>query len=214
MPTLFIAQGLEEDRILAAIFHHLPTKVVIIRNRSDVSDKLTKEVERIISRVKKEARRLPSSPTWEEIWVDFFSPIEALIIIHSAMSKEEDVRVDISSGNKVVSTVMYVLASDLGADVTYSTASEYGKTPTYGRLVALPRLPLDLGIDLEFLSILTSRRRWESLSELAEAFLGRSDKASVISVSRKLEPISELGLVRVRRKGKRKIVEVKAGKSI
>ncbi len=208
MATLFMAQGLERDRMLAAVAYHLPNQVVIIRNKRDISAELSRKVEKNLSAVKKKSSQFPVNISWNEVWVDFFSPVNALVDLYEQISSAEDARIDISSGNKLITIVLFLIASDLGLKVTYSTASSYKGIPGYGRLMEIPKIPVDLGLDIRFLKVLRRRDRWDSLTELAKRAFGRSDKSAIMSVARKLEPLEELGLVDIRRKGRRKFVEV------
>ena len=45
MKVLLVSQGLERERVLAAISVHAPSKVIILRSHKDVTPELQEEVE-------------------------------------------------------------------------------------------------------------------------------------------------------------------------
>jgi len=137
--VLIAAQGLERDRILAAISVHSPNRVIILRSKKDVKTELTSEVERHIQALLKEIfptdRPSPypfvtkDGVETKEHTVDFFNLSSALAeissIIDSERRKGNSVSIDISSGNKIVAVALFLAAQLHRVPVTYCAAGWY-----------------------------------------------------------------------------------------
>jgi len=135
--TLIVAQGLERERIIAAVSLHSPNKLIILRSKKDITEELKKYVDRHIMILKDEI--LPKEgktnvyPFLLEIddqkKVDFFDLPSAISEIDSIVKKEisegKDVAVDISSGNKIINIALFIVAQRYGLKVTYCAAGKY-----------------------------------------------------------------------------------------
>jgi hypothetical protein len=138
LKTLIVAQGLEIERILAAIYKHSPNKVIILRSEKDVSNRLTEIIERMIQRLKHQIFSkgvdFPIYPGLTEIdaethRIDFFDLAEAFADINAIIQEEKkrgnEVVLDISSGNKIVAIAMFLAGQVNSLIITYCVASAY-----------------------------------------------------------------------------------------
>ena len=173
--TLIVAQGLELERILAAISKHGPRKVIILRNKKDVSDKLASIIEKLIKILKDQAFSrqygIRLYPTLEEIdsdnyKVDFFNLPEVIASIHKIVQEEtkkgNEVVIDISSGNKIIAIAMFLVAMHNQLQVTYCVASKYA-AEEFDSLFGKPQ-------PVEFQQIAWSSSQLQSLPSLPIEF--------------------------------------------
>ncbi len=145
--TLLIAHGLEMDRLLAGLYLHSPSRMVIVRSRGDASEGLTAQVDKVIS----EFRALLSSDFGQKVYpfldpaqiiehrVDFFSVPAAFAGISELVQDEiragREVQIDVSSGNKIAAIALFLAGQRYNLYTTYSTPWGYdvGKLPTDSR---------------------------------------------------------------------------------
>ena len=151
--TLIVAQGLERERILAAVSLHSPTRLVILRNTHDL-ESVKKDVETTLDQVKKDLEtttegRLPLFPLLAKIEMtahscNFFDLCESLektsTVIQSELESGAHVVIDISSGVKIVSTAMYLAAVLNGVRASYVIAGKYGSQE------GVSEMPSDLSV--------------------------------------------------------------------
>jgi hypothetical protein len=138
--TLIVAQGLERERILAAVSLHSPTKLIILRNTEDL-ETIKADVKATLDKVigdlsTKSKDGLPLFPLLnaniesEQHSCNFFDLCQSLekasSLIQSELSRGAHVVVDISSGVKIVSIAMYVAATLNGVRASYVIAGKYG----------------------------------------------------------------------------------------
>jgi len=135
--TLIVAQGLERERIIAAISIHSPTKLIILRSKHDATESLTKHINKHIELLKKALFSQKSGiklyPFLLEIddtkKVDFFNLPAAIAeidaIVKNEINQGREVAIDISSGNKIVNIALFVVAQKYGLRVTYCVAGKY-----------------------------------------------------------------------------------------
>ena len=168
--TLILAQGLELDRLLAAVNKHGANRILIIRNKRDLTEKLKEIIQRLLEHFERELfsekdgfRPFPSviemdSKSYE---TDFFNLPEATSLVYSVVQKElkmgNDVAIDVSSGTKIMAIAMFLAAQFSGVPVSYCIASRYSveETPitipkraqiaaSSGKAYDVPRFPLKL----------------------------------------------------------------------
>lgn len=136
--TLIVAQGLEYDRILAAIHATSASRLVVLRSRRDVNQELTEKVEvnlRTLSsrlfppagpRLYPFLRREDFDSTHR---VNFFDLPAAIVEIDQIIKFEKaaryEVTIDISTGNKIVAVALYLAAQFNRVPVTYCSAGKY-----------------------------------------------------------------------------------------
>lgn len=137
MKTLIVAQGLERERIVAAISVHSPDKLVILRSKKDVTPELTESVNKHIKILREELfpsdKKIKPFPFLLEIdegtKVDFFDLPLAITEINARVKEElsrgNEVSIDISSGNKIVAIALFLVAQINGLRVTYCSAGKY-----------------------------------------------------------------------------------------
>ena len=119
--VLIVAQGLEYERILAAISLHHPTKLIILRSISDVSDNLRERVDKIIKGIVKMILSpqghhafpwITNESKIHEYQVDFFDLTKAIVQIDQIITAEKKacntVTIDLSSGNKITCLALYI----------------------------------------------------------------------------------------------------------
>jgi hypothetical protein len=142
--TLIVAQGLERERILAAVNLHSPTKLIILRNTEDLETikadvKVT--IEKVMVDLSTKSRDgLPLFPLLntngkvniesEHHSCNFFDLCQSLektsSLIQSELNRGAHVVVDISSGVKIISIAMYLAATLNGVRASYVIAGKYG----------------------------------------------------------------------------------------
>jgi hypothetical protein len=136
--TLIVAQGLEYDRILAAIHATSASRLVVLRSKLDANKQLTEDVDRNLRTL---SSRLfpPAAPRLYPFLrtenfdtsrrVDFFDLPAAIVEIDQIIRSEKEARyevaIDISSGNKVVAVALYLAAQFNRIPVTYCSAGKY-----------------------------------------------------------------------------------------
>lgn len=244
MKVLLVCQGLERERILAAISVHAPSKVIVLRSQKDVTPELRKEVERHIKALKKEIfpekERSPYPFVYEvdaeNYKVDFFDLAEALTDICAIVKKEIDqgneVAIDVSSGNKIIAIALFLGGQIFRVPITYCTAGKYASMkPGKGEKeevppmqiafsakekVELPLLPLTLeDIHFDILKVLDKEERVPSVTELIELLGKRPTKSEIVSTSRKLEELANFGYIIKQRIGRSTRIRITvAGKKI
>ncbi len=135
--TLLIAHGLEMDRLLAALYLHAPSRMVIIRSHEDASEGLTEQVDRVTS----EFRDFLNSDFGRKVYpfldptqiverrVDFFSVPRAFAEISEIVREEfrarREVQIDVSSGNKIAAISLFLVGQQFNLFTTYSTPWGY-----------------------------------------------------------------------------------------
>ncbi len=253
--TLLIAHGLEMDRLLAGLYLHSPTRMVIIRSRGDASEELTIQVDKVISGF----REFLGSDVGQKIYpfldpaqitehrVDFFSVPAAFAEI-SELAKVEirggrEVRIDVSSGNKIAAIALFLVGQQYNLYTTYSTPRGYdvGKLPSDSKgisarlediqavvahsirdYVVIPRLPLRIEqVDFRVLAAINDAGpEGISLTGLARK-LGdnyhrpRSAKAELVRLSRVCDALVEWGYINRFRGGREvRIVATASGRDV
>lgn len=244
MKVLIVSQGLERERILAAISVHAPSKVIILRSHKDVTPELHKEVEAHIKAIENEIfpekGRSPfpfvNEVDTKKCKVDFFDLSKALTEVCSVVKKEiekgNDVAIDVSSGNKIVAIVLFLTAQIFRIPVTYCTAGRYASMRSSKKekeevppmeiafsareKVDLPLLPLTLqDVHFDILRVLAQKERIPSVTELIELLGKKPTKSEIVSTSRKLEELANFGYIIKRRIGRSTRIRITlAGKKI
>jgi hypothetical protein len=136
--TLIVAQGLEYDRILAAIHATSASRLVVLRSKFDVNKQLTEDVEKNLRTL---SNRLfpPGAPRLYPFLrsedfdttkrVDFFDLPSAIVeidqIIKSEKEAHHEVAIDISTGNKIVAVALYLAAQFNKVPASYCSAGKY-----------------------------------------------------------------------------------------
>ena len=231
MKVLVVCQGLERERILAAVSVHAPSKVIILRSHKDVTPKLHDEVEKHIRALKKEIfpekepRPFPFvyELDAENCRVDFFDLAKALteicVIIKEERDKGNDVEVDISSGNKIAAIALFLAAQIFRIPVTYCTAGKYASMRerkeekeeippmeiafSAKEKVDLPSLPLTLeDVHFDILKVLSREGGVPSVTELIKLLGREPNKSEIVSTSRKLEELANFRYIDKRRIGR------------
>ena len=135
--VLIVAQGLEFERILAAISLHHPTKLIILRSLEDVSaelrDRVNKIIEGIVDHIRSDQGRLTypwvTDIQFDKHYINFFNISEALAQIDQIIDEEKQdnntVTVDLSSGNKIAALALYISSMLHGIQATYCVAGKY-----------------------------------------------------------------------------------------
>jgi len=168
--TLILAQGLELDRLLAAVNKHGANRILIIRNTKDLTEKLGDIIQKLIADLEEilfsEKDGFKPFPSVTEVdsksyRTDFFNLPEAISSVYSLVQEElkkgNDVAIDISSGTKIMAVAMFLAAQFSGIPVSYCIASKYSieDTPitmpkraqiaaSSGRAYDIPLFPLQL----------------------------------------------------------------------
>ncbi|MCD6522637.1 MAG: hypothetical protein J7K68_02725 [Candidatus Diapherotrites archaeon] len=230
MRTLIVSQGLERTRTLAAISIHAPNRIIILRNTNDTSPQITKEVAKHVDMLKKtitkKTRGFNPYPFVFDIVeekMDFFDIVGAYSHISSIIKREREegneVFCDISAGNKPIALAMFLACQMHKVPVTYCKAARYltsKKTRGEHDEIALsakeplffPQLPLCIEpIAIDILNALTIKR-FDSISDLVRELGMFPGKAEILSISRKIDKLVELGYVKTKRIGKRKTIEI------
>ena len=135
--VLIVAQGLEYERILAAISLHHPTKLIILRSKKDVSpdlkDRVNKIIEGIVDHIESDQGRL-TYPWITQIYhdqhrINFFNLTEAISQIDQIIEMEKQagntVTVDLSSGNKIIALALFIACTLQEIPMTYCVAGKY-----------------------------------------------------------------------------------------
>lgn len=238
MKTLIVAQGLERERILAAISLHSPNKLVILRSKKDVTKELEKFIDKHIETLKKllfpPKERMKFFPFLLEIddttRVDFFDLTSAIAEINAKikdeLSRGNEVSVDISSGNKIIIIALFIVAQMYGLKVTYCSAGKYASMReesieevepdqiafSVRERYEVPRIPLKLErIPVEVLVKLKEMGgKVDSIKTLAEKLNPgmKIGKSEIIETSRKLEALEAYGYVVKRRRDRSVVVEI------
>jgi hypothetical protein len=229
MRTLIVSQGLERNRILAAVSIHAPNKVVFMRNTNESSDQIHREVEAHLDTVKKTllARKRGFNPypfvhELEDAECDFFDVVDAYTVVSEKIQKERvagaEVAVDVSAATKTLGIAMFLAAQANRAPVTYCKAAKYitskrrrsegdeivlsAKEPVF-----LPQLPITIE-PLAFGLLEKLDRPAGSITELIVRMGRKASKSELLSTARRLEKLEENGYVVVKREGKRKSITV------
>ena len=212
--VLIVAQGVERERILAAVSFHSPTKVIVLRNTNDV-EAIQDMVENELKQLKvdlntKSEDGIPLFPLLKDLKdknekCNFFDLCECITKVDSLIKKEKDlgatVVVDISSGPKVVTTALYIAAALNNTAVTYFIAGKYatvkGLPEQYDYSIKhhqrVPTLPLIIkSIPFNVLEKLASTGGY---AESAAALAGTKDKKKSISIARHLRTLESMGYV-------------------
>lgn len=145
--TLIVAQGLEFERVLAAIHANSASRLIVLRSVKDVNPQLTEDVERNLRTL--ESRLFPSAGVRlypflkKEDFdasekVNFFNIAEAVVQIDQMVRNEKrsgyDVVIDISTGNKMVAIALYLAAQFNRVPVTYCSARYYSSQKKRGQV--------------------------------------------------------------------------------
>lgn len=197
MKTLIVAQGLERERILAAISLHSPDRLVILRSKRDVTKELDEFIDKHIEALKKElfppedkVRYFPFLLEVDDTTrVDFFDLTSTIAEVDAKIKDElsqgNEVSVDISSGNKIVIIALFIVAQVHGLRVTYCSAGKYASMRekkveeaappeqiafSVRERFEIPRIPLELEkIPVEVLiGLVEMGGKAESIKKLAE----------------------------------------------
>jgi len=129
--TLILAQGLELERLWAAVNKHRADKIIIIRNTHDLTDNLREIIEKLVECFENDLKLLPGivevdSKTYR---TNFFSLPEATSLVHSVIQKEmkmgNEVTVDISSGTKIMALALFLAGQFNAVPISYCIASRY-----------------------------------------------------------------------------------------
>jgi hypothetical protein len=136
--SLIVAQGLEYDRILAAIHATSASRLIVLRSKFDVNQQLTDDVERNLRTLTSRLFPLGAPRLYPFLRtenfdmtrrVDFFDLPAAIVDIDQIIKAEEEagyeVTVDISTGNKIVAVALYLAAQFNRVRVTYCSAGKY-----------------------------------------------------------------------------------------
>ncbi len=136
--TLIVAQGLEYERILAAIHATSASRLVVLRSKRDVNQELTVDVEKNLRTLSNRLfpsqgpRLYPFLRTEDFVTtnrVNFFDLPAAIVeidqIIRSEKAARYEVTIDISTGNKIVAVALYLAAQFNKVPVTYCSAGKY-----------------------------------------------------------------------------------------
>ncbi len=136
--ALVVAQGLEYERILAAIHAASASRLVVLRSKRDVNQELTDQVERNLRTLSNrlfppEGPRLYPFLRREDFdttrRVNFFDLPAAIVeidqIIKSEKAARYEVTIDISTGNKIVAVALYLAAQFNRVPVAYCSAGKY-----------------------------------------------------------------------------------------
>lgn len=195
--TLIVAQGLERERIMAAVSLHSPNKLLILRSKKDVTEELKRHIDRHILILKNELLpkkgKINPYPFLLEIddqkKVDFFDLPSAIseidLIVRNEISDGKDIAVDISSGNKIINIALFIVAQRYGLRVTYCAAGRYASMKenifseetdleqiafSVKENYEIPRIPINIEpIPLEILKALKNLNgRVESILDLAK----------------------------------------------
>lgn len=135
--VLIVAQGLEYERILAAISIHHPTKLIILRSEQDASINLRKRVNKIVDGIVKHIQSRQGQLTYPFITqihhnkyhIDFFNLTKAISQIDRIIETEKQtgntITADLSSGNKIIALALYIVCTLHGVQTTYCVAGKY-----------------------------------------------------------------------------------------
>lgn len=137
--VLIVAQGLEYERIMAAISLHHPTKLIILRSIEDVSANLRRRVDNIIMNIVEEIqspqgrRAFPwinrDKIFYNEYKIDFFNLTKAIAQIDQIISAEKkagnNVTIDLSSGNTIIRLALFLCSRLHELPTTYCVAGKY-----------------------------------------------------------------------------------------
>ncbi|MFQ6126621.1 MAG: DUF6293 family protein [Candidatus Heimdallarchaeota archaeon] len=135
--VLIVAQGLEYERILAAISIHHPTKLIILRSEQDASEELRNRVNKIVDGIVTHIRSPQGQLTYPFIaqihhnkyHIDFFNLTKAISQIDGIIETEKQagntITADLSSGNKIVALALYICCTLHGVQTTYCVAGKY-----------------------------------------------------------------------------------------
>ncbi len=137
--VLIVAQGLEYERIMAAISLHHPTKLIILRSIEDVSTNLRQRVNKIINSIIEEIQSPQGRRAFpwinrdkifhKEHQIDFFNLTKAIAQIDQIVSAEKkagnNVTIDLSSGNTIIRLALYICSRLHELPTTYCVAGKY-----------------------------------------------------------------------------------------
>jgi hypothetical protein len=238
MRVHFVSQGLEEDRILAGIAIARPEKIIIIRNRNkritgledDVHECINKIRGRILSKKERLAYFFVRDIDIDNYCVDFFDFIDALKKTDDWFSAEKmrnnEVSVNLSSGNRIVSCALFCAAMKHGASIFYIAPEYYEKKQvveaTAERLARgiegsymLPRITLEYMHNIPF-RVLEALEHLEgkanSITEIVNKIMPEIRAVDIRSermkVSKEVEQLREFGYVGVSIKGREKEVSL------
>jgi len=135
--VLIVAQDLRIRRILVSIYHHSPSKLIVLRNEQDprlLKRAITKATNKLKATIGLESNGKPKSFPFlkgiEEKRLDFFDLPKAISKICGTIDDEHkygrEVVVDVSSGNKSIAIAMYLASIVKGIEPTYSIDGIYG----------------------------------------------------------------------------------------
>lgn len=135
--VLIVAQGLEYERILAAISIHHPTKLIILRSEQDASINLRKRVNKIVDGIVKHIQSPQGRLMYPFITqihhnkyhINFFNLTKAISQIDRIIETEKQagntIAADLSSGNKIIAIALYICCTLRGIQSTYCVAGKY-----------------------------------------------------------------------------------------
>jgi hypothetical protein len=212
--VLIVAQGLERERILAAVSYHSPTKLIILRNTEDVKV-VHEKIESVLGRIKadlstKSSDGIPLFPLLKDIddkkeKCNFFDLPECLTNVDLLIKREREqgaiVVIDVSSGTKIVAIALYIAAALNNVLVTYFIAGKYaeaeGLAEQYAYSVRGHRRVLTLPLLLKpiHFDILKKLDSLGGYAESATALSDTKDKKRSISIARLLRTLETMGYV-------------------
>lgn len=212
--VLIIAQGLERERILAAVSYHSPTKLIILRNTEDVKA-VHDKIEIVLKQIKADLSTtssdgIPLFPLLKDIECgkekcSFFDLSECITKVDSLIKRERErgatTVVDISSGTKIVATALYIAAALNNVPVTYFIAGRYAEAEGlpeqyaysvrgHRRVLTLPLLIKPIPFD-----VLEKLDSVGGYAESAVALTDTKDKKKSISIARYLRTLETMGYV-------------------
>ncbi len=163
--------------------------------------------------------------------VDFFDVVKAIvdidIIINEETKNGNEIAVDISSGNKIISIALFIAAQINKLPVTYCKAGGYAplKRDKNKRIkekarpdeiafsvkgkVDIPLLPLVIKkLPYDILESLSEIKYSSSISDLIRKMGKEDTKSEILSTSRKIEELEKYGYVIVNRAGVKKELRI------
>ncbi len=242
--TLIVAQGLEYERILAAIHASSASRLIFLRSKKDVTSELTEDVERNLSTLTNrlfpsERTRLYALLKREDFdttrKVNFFDLAAAIVEIDQIIKTEKsagyEVVVDISTGNKIVAVALYLAGQFNRVPVTYCSARYYSVQKKRGEdfeqdqiafsaaeSYVLPLLPLKLDhLHFNVLKEIARKGEINSITDLVSLFEGekRVDKSDLMKYSRIADELVDYGYIQRKRSGR--VIELRvtdAGRAV
>jgi hypothetical protein len=192
MRVQFVAQGLEDNRIVAGVVLGLAEKVVIIRNSNKRLPDLETKVDQRISSVVETITKGKATYFFVKniLWdgkmysFDFFNLVDALKNLEEWFSEEASsgnhLSVNLSSGPAIANIALFCAGMKYGAEAYYVTPEYYGEELVVGSTkpeilakgiegrVTLPRMPLDYLYDVHFEILIALKEGGGSVGSISE----------------------------------------------